>query len=100
MISKENLERIADARFVNVSVREKGGVAVNVGRTGLINVLGNGDVVLMAENKEILRKSSRKLALYFHQGYGGVDLVLREGRRETTYTAHFVLHVDPHAKRK
>lgn len=78
--------------FKDVEIHSSDSPAVIRGKTASISKVGK-DLVIYSDAKEILRANPKMLDLYFHQGWGGIDIIDRSSEIRTTYTLHHVVNV-------
>ena len=95
MIDKKSLKKLDKQVFKDVILFDMNNPAGRIiGRNVRINVLINNEVVILDNSgNEMLRKPSSSLMLYYHQGWGGINLVVRDETDNYSLTLHYINHV-------
>lgn len=97
MISKQFYKALYGKSFINAQIRTSNDTCpYNIGKSAVINFVGKSykdpalEVVVIVENKEVFRHPARETEIWFHEGWGGCDVVhVDENGFKTTIILHF-----------
>lgn len=100
MINKKLYKQLNGSTFINAQLRLPGEPPYNVGHHAVLNFVGKDykdpdlTVVVIADGKEIFRKPAEDVEIYFHEGWGGLDVIYKdEDGNRTTVILHYVTAV-------
>lgn len=97
MIDKKIYKSLNGKSFIDVQIRKAGDTFPRtVGESATLNFIGKAykdpelKVVILSENKEILSVPADEVEIWFHEGFGGIDVIHKDddGNR-TTVIMHF-----------
>ncbi len=98
MISKQTYKALSGKTFINAQKRTSDDTyPYNIGKSAVINFLGKDwkdpklEVAVIADNKEVFRYPAKETEIWFHEGWGGCDVVHKdpESGFKTTIVLHF-----------
>lgn len=96
MIDKKQLKKLNGQMFRDVVLFDADNPSGRIiGRGIRINIVNKKEVVIIDnDGNEMLRKDSSVLSLYFHQGWGGINIVCNENPGDSfTLTLHYIDHI-------
>ena len=102
MVSKQFYKALSGKVFSNAQIRTSNDTCpYNIGKTAVINFVGKGYkdpnlevVVTVDNNKEVFRHSARDTEIWFHEGWGGCDVIYKdENGFKTTIILHFTMPI-------
>lgn len=97
MIPRKTYKALYGKSFINAQIRTSNDTCpYNIGKTAVINFIGKDykdpqlEVAVIADNKEIFRHPAKETEIWFHQGWGGCDVMYTdEAGFKTTVILHF-----------
>jgi hypothetical protein len=92
MIDKKSLIKLDNQMFKDVVLYDsENPTGKIIGRNVRINIINHSEVVIIDNSGvEMLRKHSSLVTLFYHQGWGGINLVYRDGNDTITLTLHYI----------
>jgi hypothetical protein len=97
MINKKIYKTLNGNTFVNAQLRTSAESPYNVGQHAVLNFVGKDykdpdlAVVIIADGKDVFRKPAYEVEIYFHEGWGGIDVIHTDDNGfRTTIILHYV----------
>jgi hypothetical protein len=100
MINKKIYKKLNGNAFINAQLKEPGQPPYNIGQHAVLNFVGKDHkdpdltVVIIADGKDVFRHPASEVEIYFHEGWGGLDVVHQdEDGNKTIVILHYVTAV-------
>lgn len=95
MIDKKTLSKLDNQEFRDAILFDAENPSGRIiGRYVRINVDNDRNVIIIDNaGIEMLRKPPSSLTLYYHQGWGGINLVCHDDIDDFTLTMHYISHI-------